>query len=67
MLQDDFPRLIRAARKKRKLTMIAIAEKTGILSPIYRLIEKGKIFPDQEKFVILCDFFEFDMQYSDYS
>ena len=58
MKKDDFPSILNSARKKRKLTMLAVAEQTGIPLPIYKMIEKGKLAPDNEKLKTLCMFFD---------
>lgn len=39
--------------------MIAVAELTGIVLPIYKMIESGKIFPDHERLETLCEVLAF--------
>ena len=60
MSQTEFAELLKAARKERKLTMVDVAENTGMYLPIYRMIEKGTFIPDRDKLEVLCKFFDFE-------
>ena len=58
MSQDDFPSILKAARKKKRLAMFEVSARTDIFLPIYKLIENGRIVPDREKLEALCAFFD---------
>jgi len=60
MKQNNFPNLLRMARKKKNLTMIAVAQQSGIPLPIYKMFENGTLIPDREKLKLLCSFFDLD-------
>lgn len=54
----SFAETLRTVRRRKKLSMFAAAELAGIAAPIYRMIEVGRIFPDQEKLTALCEALE---------
>jgi len=60
-LRHDFPSTLKAARKKKKLTMFEVAEQTDIPMPINKMIESGKLAPDSEKSKVLGTFLEIDI------
>ena len=62
-MQHDFPSILKAARKKKKLTMFEVAEQTGIPMPIYKMIEAGRLTPDNEKLKVMCEFFALDWKH----
>ena len=61
-LQSDFSKILRTARKEKNLTMLAVAERTGIPLPIYKMIENGKIIPDKDKLKVICAFFNLTLK-----
>jgi len=60
MKQNDFPSILKSVRKKKNLTMIAVAQQAGIPLPIYKMIENGTLIPDREKLKLLCSFFDLE-------
>ena len=58
-MSENFAELLRLARSKKKLSMLGAAELAGIALPIYKMIERGRIFPDREKLDALCEAFDF--------
>ena len=51
---NSFAGTLQRARQKKKLTMRAVSERTRIALPLYRLIETGRLVPDQDKLDALC-------------
>ena len=54
-MTENFAEKLRYARRKKKLTMLAVSELSGIALPIYKLIENGRIYPDRDKLDALCE------------
>ena len=54
MTQEDFTKVLKFARRKKKLKMLGAAELSGIALPIYKMIENGRLYPDREKLDALC-------------
>jgi len=61
-LQHDFPSILKAARKKKKLTMFEVAEQTGVPLPIYKIIESGRLTQDKDTLRVLGAFLEIDIK-----
>lgn len=59
MISEEFAEALRDARRRKRLSMIAVAELTGIAVPIYKMIESGKIYPDLKRLDFLCTALEF--------
>jgi transcriptional regulator with XRE-family HTH domain len=55
MNPEDFASALRAARRKKKLTMFAVADLTGSALPIYKMFETGRIYPHREPRDPLCE------------